>query len=253
MRLGVVIIAKNEEKMIGEAIKSAKFADEVIVYLSPKTTDKTELISRKMGCRIVEQKGVGYGQWRTNTIKEVKNNWLFYLDADERFTPKLAKEIKKIIKNKKRLEPTVYAVPRANYYLGKRVKHGGSWPDYVERFFLKSSLIKWTGELHERPVYKGKLGYLKNPITHLTHRDLTSMVEKTIKWTNVEADLLFKAKHPPVVAWRIFRMMFTKFWERVIKQGAWKDGAVGWINSIFETFNTFIIYARLWEKQQKKL
>ncbi|MFH1601744.1 MAG: hypothetical protein ABIB61_02185 [Candidatus Shapirobacteria bacterium] len=111
---------------------------------------------------------------------------------------------------------------------------------------------KWTGKLHERPVYKGNLGYLKNPIKHLTHRDLTSMLEKTIKWTQTEANLLYKSSHPPMAAWRIARMMFTKFWERVIKQGAWRDGTVGWINSIFETFNTFIIYARLWEKQQER-
>jgi len=252
MNLSVVIIAKNEEKMIEEAIRSSLWADELIVYLDPGSIDKTESLARKMGVRVIGQKGTSFGQWRTSVIKEAKSDWLFYLDADERFTLKLAKEIKKII-SKKEKEFSAYAVPRANYYLGKRVWHGGSWPDYVERLFYKPNLKKWSGKLHERPVFTGKLGYLKNPINHLTHLDLTSMLEKTIKWSEIEADLLFKASHPPVVAWRILRMMLTKFWERMIKQSAWKDGTVGWINSIFETFNTFIIYARLWEKQQKKL
>jgi hypothetical protein len=46
--------------------------------------------------------------------------------------------------------------------------------------------------------------------------------------------------------------MFTKFWERAIKESMWKDGIVGWISIIFEMFDTFIIYAKLWELQQKK-
>ena len=242
MTLSVAIIARNEEELIAEAIKSAKFSDEIVVYLSPQTTDQTEEIARKLGAKIITQKGESFDQWRTNLIKETRGEWLFYLDADERFTPKGGAEIRKIV-NKGSKEFSAYATPRANYYLGKRVKHGGSWPDYVERLFFKEDLKKWENKLHERPIYKGKLGYLKNPIKHLTHRDLASMVKKTIKWGKIEADLLFKANHPPVVAWRIFRMMLTKFWERVIKQGAWKDGTVGWINSIFETFNTFRILA----------
>ncbi len=252
MSLSVVVIAHNEEELIGEAIKSAKFADEVIVYLGLRATDKTEQIAKKLGAKVVPQKGKSFDQWRTNVIKETTGEWIFYLDADERFTPEIAKEIRKIV-SKNGEEISTYAAPRANYYLGKRVKHGGSWPDYVERLFLKKNLVKWESELHERPIYKGSLGYLKKPIIHLTHRDLASMVEKTIKWSKIEADLLFEANHPKVVAWRILRMMFTKFWERIVKQGAWRDGTAGWINALFEVFNTFIIYARLWEKQQKKL
>lgn len=253
MSLTVVIIARDEEKMIGPAIESAKGLGQVLVYLSPDSKDKTAVIAKKKGALVVKRKGDNFGQWRTNVMAEVKTNWLFYLDADERFTSKVKKEIKRVVKKSdKGLEFSAWAVPRANYYLGKRVKYGGSWPDYVERLFYKKSLKKWVGDLHERPIYTGKLGYLKNPIKHLTHRDLTSMVEKTINWTKVEANLLYQAKHPPVVWWRLIRMMLTKFWERIIKQQAWRDGTVGWINGIFEVFNTFIIYARLWERQQRK-
>jgi hypothetical protein len=78
------------------------------------------------------------------------------------------------------------------------------------------------------------------------------MVNKTLAWTDTEAKALFKADHPPVVWWRFIRMMFTKAWERLIKQQMWRDGQVGWVSVIFEVFNTFLIYARLWELQQKQ-
>jgi len=45
-------------------------------------------------------------------------------------------------------------------------------------------------------------------------------------------------------------MIFTKFWERLVKQQMWRDGTVGWISAIFESYDTFIIYAKLWEKQK---
>jgi hypothetical protein len=68
----------------------------------------------------------------------------------------------------------------------------------------------------------------------------------------MEAQALFQNNHPPVVWWRFIRMMLTKIWQRLIVQRMWQDGVVGWISVIFETFDTFLIYARLWELQQKQ-
>jgi hypothetical protein len=78
------------------------------------------------------------------------------------------------------------------------------------------------------------------------------MLIKSISWTDTEAKMLLAVNHPPVVWWRILRMMFTKIWERLIRQQMWRDGTVGWISAIFESFDTFMIYARLWELQQKR-
>ena len=252
MKLSVAIIAKNEESMIKSAIRSCDWADEVVV-LDTGSTDKTKDVAKKMGAEVYEMvtQGLTFADWRTELIKKTKFNWIFYLDSDERFTRGCEKEIRKIIKTKKKPRTTHYAVARENYYLGRRVRWGGSWPDYVIRLFYKPTLKKWTKKLHEEPICKGEIGYLKTPIEHFTHKDITSMVEKTIKWSGIEANLLFNANHPPVVWWRFLRMMATKAWKRLVKQQAWRDGTVGWINSVFEVFNTFIIYARLWEMQQK--
>lgn len=255
-KLVVAIIARDAEDLIADAVKSAQFCDQVLVYLDSRTKDKTKQTAEKHGAKVVINKNTketDFSRWRNQVLNLINKDWIFYLDADERFTPELKKEILEII-NETNGNPkySAYAVPRANYYLGKRVKHGGAWPDYVERLFYKPDLIEWQGQLHERPIYSGELGYLKNPIKHYTHRNLTSMMEKTIKWTKTEADLIYQSGHPPIVGWRIIRMMLTKFWLRVIKQGAWRDGTVGWINSIFEVFNTFIIYARVWSLQQNE-
>lgn len=248
--ISIVVLAKNVENMIEECLESAKFADELIVVDSG-STDKTVEIAKRKGARVINFPGkkLEFAKWRNFGLKESKSDWIFYLDADERITPVLQKEILVTIN-----QPTAvaYEMPRQNYYLGQPVHYGGSWPDYVKRLFLKSKLKGWEAELHENPIIEGSFGRLKNSLLHFTHRDLSSMMEKTREWSKIEANLLYQAHHPPITWWRILRPMATEFWQRgIIKQGI-RDGAVGWIEVVFQVFSRFITYARLWEKQQEK-
>ena len=131
--------------------------------------------------------------------------------------------------------------------------HGGWGNDYVIRLFLKKNLTEWKNPLHEEPVFTGELGKLQNSLVHFSHRDLSSMLEKTLGFTNYEAQLRYEANHPRVIWWRFLRVMLTEFWLRFVKLSAWRDRIEGVIDGMFQVFNSFIIYARLWEIQQKKL
>lgn len=250
-KISMVIIGKNAQDLIKECLDSVKWAEEV-VYLDGGSTDKTlEIVKKFKKAKIKKQKkkNMDFAAWHNQGIEESQGEWIFYLDTDERITPQLKKEILKVIKNSK--EFSAYAVPRQNVLLGKPVKFGGWWPDYQIRLFKREKLKKWKGKLHEQPVFEGNLGYLKNPMIHITHRDLSSMVTKTNQWSEIEADLLYKSGHPPMTWWRFWRIMLTEFWERGIKKQGWRDGDVGWIEIIYQMFSRFITYAKLWEKQQK--
>ena len=87
---------------------------------------------------------------------------------------------------------------------------------------------------------------------HISHRDLSSMLNKTLDFTTYESGLRLKTNHPLVVPWRIVRVMLTEFWLRFVKLSAWRDGVEGIIDGLFQVFNSFIIYARLWESQNAK-
>jgi glycosyltransferase involved in cell wall biosynthesis len=250
-KISIVIITENEEQMIEDCLKSVVWADERII-LDGDSTDKTLQIAEKYQTKIFPQevKEKDWAAWHNQGKTKSSGEWLFYLDADERITPELQKEIMGIIKNHN--SHSAFAVPRQNILLGKPMRFGGWYPDYQIRLFRKDKLIRWQGKLHERPIFKGTLGYFKNPILHLTHRDLVSMVQKTILFSNVEVQLLYQANHPPVVWWRILKVMTGEFFDRFGKKQAWRDGIVGWIEGLFQVFNKFLIYARLWEKQQAK-
>lgn len=253
--LSVVIIAGNEQEMIKDCLLSCSWADSIIL-VAANSSDKTVSIAKSTipDIKIIYTKdeyNKHFSKWRNLGLKQVTTPWLFYLDADERITPQLKQEL--LSTTAQKFDPhALYAVPRHNFYLGHRVKHGGSYPDYVKRLFQKKLFQGFTGKLHEEPQISGPMAHLKSPLLHLTHRCLSSMLTKTISWTDMEAREIDCHGHPPVVWWRILRMMATKFHQRLLKQQMWRDGTVGWISAIFETFDTFIIYARLWEIQQQK-
>jgi len=251
MKLSIIVLAGNEAEVIKDCLKSASFADEIILVLA-NSSDDTEKITKtlKLPLKIVktfDEYHKNFSKWRNLGFKAATGDWILYLDADERISSDLQKEILSTINTNQLF--SYFVIPRANYFLGKRVRFGGSYPDYVKRLYLRKDFSGYQGYLHEEPIIKGTFSYLKNDLLHYTHRNLTSMIQKTLIWTDMEAQALFDSHHPPVVWWRFPRMMLTKIWERLIKQQMWRDGTVGWISVIFETFDTFIIYARLWEKQ----
>ena len=248
--ISVVIIAKDVEEKIKDCIDSVAWADEVIV-IDNGSKDKTKEVAKKMGALVYEFKGKGsYSQWRTEGLNKAKGEWVFYLDSDERVTPNSRNELQQLIKKDSRCD--WYIIPRKNIILGKVMMHGGWWPDDVKRLFKIKSLKGWENDLHEEPEVVGVMGKLTYPLVHLKEDNLSEMIVKTNKWSEVEAKLLFDAKHPKMTWWRFPRIMFTEFWYRFIILRGFMDGVEGTIYSIYQMWSKFMTYAKLWEMQQKE-
>lgn len=243
--LSAIVLTKNEERQIEGCLESVcQLADEIVVVDSG-STDKTLEIVRKYTNKIYTDKSDDFSAKRNLGLEKAGGEWILYIDADERVTPELQKEIAETAKSG---EDVAYFIPRKNFYLGNY-----EWPyiEKIERLFKKEKLANWKGKLHESPIIVGSVGELKNHLVHYTHRDLSSMVKKTIEWSKIEAELRFEAGHPPVNWWRFPRVMLTAFWDSYIKQGGWKVGTVGIVESLYQAFSIFVTYARLWELQNK--
>lgn len=249
MTISIIILCGNEEEVIKSAIKSATWAKETIVVIT-NSTDKSINIIKDTNpkAKIVKNVGGSFSDWRNLGLSYASSQWVLYLDADEIITPQLKKAILKEI-NQARIF-TYFAISRKNYFLGYPVKFGNSYPDYQKRLFLKSKIKKWEGDLHEYPQVHGTMGYIQEPILHNTHRNLFDMVNKTDNWTNLQANNLFLNHHPTMATWRIFRMFITKFIEKFFIQQMYRDKTVGLITSLFESYDTAIIYSKLLEKQK---
>lgn len=193
----------------------------------------------------------GFSQWRNEGLKKAKGNWILYVDTDEIVGKNLKNEILEVIGHKK-LNVGCFAIPRKNIIFGKEFKHGGRKPDYQKRLFLKKNLKKWTGKLHEEPEFFGELKHLKNPLIHYKNSSISDMVEKTNKWSEIEAELMFKANHPKMNIFRFFSAGTREFVLRFIKQLSFLDGVKGVIYGMYQIFSKLISYSKLWEKQLSK-
>lgn len=237
--------------MITDCLKSLQFVDEIIV-IDTGSTDKTNTIARHYKARVIEFKtGNNFSDWRNKGLKEAKGEWIFYIDADERVTPELKNEILNTIKNENNLSDSAFAIPRRNIILGKELRYGGWYPDYVKRLYKKSSLKKWIGDLHEEPVFEGSMGHFNSALIHQKHETITEMVEKTNRWSEIEGKLMFDAGHPPMNIPRFLTAMWREFWQRMVLKRAFLDGSVGIIFAMYQVFSRFTSYAKLWELQVK--
>lgn len=263
--ISAIVIAKNAEGLIADCLDSLSFCDEIIV-VDAGSDDRTKEVAERMGTSVFEHRSQDFSKLRNFGLQKAKGEWILYVDTDERVTRELAHNIKNScgagsrsagqISNIKYQNITAYKIKRKNFYLGNH-----EWPyiEKIERLFRKSHLRGWKGELHESPIIDVRdlpagrqVGELNGYLLHYTHRDLKSMLDKTIEWSKVEAELRFKAGHPKMAWWRFFRVMISAFSGSYIGQGGWKAGTVGLIESIYQSFSIFITYVRLWEMQNKK-
>lgn len=247
MRISALILARNEEATIDGCLRQLDFVDEIIV-LDQSSSDKTVKIAQKYTDKVITTTTHDFDKNRNILLREAKGEWLLYVDSDERIDKSLKEEILNSIQSK---TDSAYYFPRKNFVLGKWLRHGGWWPDYVPKLFKKSDLVEWFGKVHESPKVNGKMSYLKHPLEHHTARSISQMLQKSIIWAKVEAELAASAGHPPVTKLKVLKAMLTEFLSRYILKIGFLDGRRGLIQGIYQALHKAIVLTYLWEIQNK--
>ncbi len=242
--IDAIIIAKNESARIRACIQHLSFCSHIFV-IDNGSTDDTIASAKKSGAIVYTTDSKNFADVRNLGATYSTADWLLYIDADEFVSPSLQTEVEDVIAGNSDIKG--YRILRDNYYLGYL------WPthDGMVRLIHRTSLTAWRGDIHEHAEIQGTVGVLTNHLIHDTHRTLHEMTEKTNEWSEIEAKLRFDTNHPQIVPWRLFRVMLTGFFTSYMKDGGWKMGTVGLIESIFQAFSMFTTYAKLWELQQK--
>lgn len=238
--------------MLVDCLESLSFCDEIIV-IDGGSEDRTIEIAKKMGAKTFTLKTNDFSKLRNFGLAKAGYDWILYVDVDERIDDNLKTSIVHLTANNDRKQQlNAYFLKRKNFYFGSGERNEWPYIEKMQRIFRRNTLVGWRGELHETPLFEGKVGELPGFLLHYTHRDLTSMLAKTIEWSKVEAQLRLKARHPKMTWWRFPRVMVSEFFNFYIRQGGWKVGTLGLIESIYQSFSIFITYARLWELQNKR-
>ncbi len=247
-KLSVVMITYNEEKNLLRSLESIKWADEIVIVDS-SSQDRTKEIARKYTDRIYDFEWTGYGPAKQYALQHATGDWIFSLDADEVVTDELKNEILAIISSEQSVDG--YYICRISNFLGKWIKHGGWYPDYVMRLFKRGKAWCTDSLVHEELILEGRSKKLKGLLRHHTNPDLDHYLEKMNRYTtlNVEelkrtgkqaslADILI---HPPAVFFKMY----------VLKLG-FLDGIQGFLLALYSSFHVLTKYAKLWHANQSE-
>ena len=212
-QLSVVIISKNEEKFIADAVISALFADEVLV-LDSGSIDNTCAIAQEVGAKVLHQDWLGFGAQKNKAVELASNDWVFVLYSDERITTELRSEILNTLKNP---GADGYHVARLNNFFGKDIRHCGLYPDYSIRLFNRQTGKFNDVTVHESVQIKGTTAKLKNHMLHLAFDTVSEFTDKQKKYAELSQKNknLVKAFISPIWTFLkiyVFRLGFVEGW-----------------------------------------
>ena len=165
-KLSVLILTKNESACLANCLASVRGADEIVV-VDDLSQDDTVALALAAGAKVTERKLDSFAGQRNFAQAQASGDWVFHLDADERFSPGLLTAIRRHME----LYPGAAGrVVRHNFAFGRRHRFGVLKTDRVTRLFPRGSAA-WTGPVHERPVFDGQVRPLSGHLDHLTYRD----------------------------------------------------------------------------------
>lgn len=246
--LSAVLNVKNDQLVVKTCLESIKWVDEIVVVLND-STDGTEEIVKKYTKNIFKINGQDFAKVKNLGLEKTKGNWVLFIDADERVLMSLREEIKQLIEKN---EKSAYAISRKNIIFGSKVSYGPYKHDWVIRLVKKSDSKGWIGKVHEHLEFSGQLGYSKNSLLHLTHRDIDQIVLKSLNWSKIDAKLRLEAGHPKMTGWRFLRIFITEIFNQGVKRRGFFAGSIGMMDCLLQVFSLYITYVRLWQLQQPK-
>jgi glycosyltransferase involved in cell wall biosynthesis len=264
----VIVPVRNEEKNLPNMLPLLADFDEVIVVDS-RSTDKTPDIAKSFGYQLVEFDWNGHFPKKRNwTLRNVpiKNEWVFFVDADEYMTPEFMKGLRDAFEDTK--DNVGYWIYYTNYFMGRLLKHGD--PIHKLALFKKSAGEyekidaedddkKWgyAGlELHEQPVLEGgAIGIIRGRIDHKENRGLEAYIKKHNEFSTWEAirylkntkdkkELTFrqKIKYSLMDSWWLSRLYFLYIY--FFKLG-FLDGRAGYVYAQLKKQYFFNIKAKI--------
>ncbi len=241
--LAAVVIARNEEAQLGACLASLSFAEEIVVVLD-RSTDRSAAIARAHGARVIEGAWELEGPRRNAGLDACHCAWIIEVDADERVSPALAAEIRATIAQAR---GEVFLVPMANHIGGTLVRHG--WGAYngvaAKPVLFRAGAKRWgEGRVHPRVTLASAQSMLHQPLDHFVDCDISDMVRRLNRYTDLAALDAVDACTAPTLAGAV-RRIFSRGWKSYVARKGYREGAYGIALATFSALYPLLIYLKV--------
>lgn len=241
--LSVVITTYNEEDNIADCIESVIWADEILVVDS-FSTDRTVEIIESYPVRLEQREYYGSAAQKNWALDRVVHDWVLIVDADERVTEPLAREILELLAEEPEAEG--YAIRRRNVFVDKVIRHSGWSTDTVIRLFRRDKGRYPNRRVHADLAIEGPTPLLDEAFLHYTFRSFDQYFEKFLNYAEWGAAQAFReGKRAGFL--EIFGRPVWRFFRTYVLQLGFLDGRHGLVLCMLMSFGVYLKYARLWE------
>lgn len=186
MTIEAVVLTYNERANLPDCLRSLLWADSLMV-LDSGSQDGTQEVARALGARVVEHPFANFASQRNAALEAAEDDWVFFVDADERSTPELAAEIREAVEG----PAAGWWVPRDNYLFGRLTRYAGWYPDYQLRLLRRGrASYDPTRPVHETVLLDGEQAWLRNCLVHYNYASVGQFIAKQGRYARLEATAL---------------------------------------------------------------
>ncbi|MGB2579853.1 glycosyltransferase involved in cell wall biosynthesis [Elusimicrobium simillimum] len=243
MSISLIIITKNEEHNIAACLKSVEGVADEVILVDGQSTDNTVKIAESLGAKVFTRVFDSFTLQKGFALAQATKDWVLNLDADEKLSEELKKEILETVKD---TDCNGFLLPSKNIFLGRKMNHSGLKGNYKLRLVRRSANARYEGgKVHEVLTADGKTGKLKNVIDHTPYTSIYQYFDKFNKYTSLGAQTKYDQgkKFNPI---QILRPPFDFFKIYIIRLGI-LDGFQGFLWAFFSSLYPFVKYVKLWE------
>lgn len=242
MSISAVVLTKNEERNIKACLDSLSFCDEVIV-IDDESSDQTLDIAKRHGANVFTRLINGdFSAQRNYALEKAKGEWVLFVDADERVSKTLKKEIKKAVSSL--FGFSGYYIVRRDILWGRELRHGEVGNAKFIRLAKRNAGV-WIGKIHERWNVHGKISSLNGLLRHFPHQSITEFLNDINYYTNIRAKELSIQGIQIYWASIIFYPLGKFFINYVFRLG-FLDGISGFIVAMMMSLHSFLVRGKLW-------
>ncbi len=186
LKLTIGILTLNEEKRIANCIRSAQFADQIIV-IDSGSKDRTREIAIDLGAEVHEYPDwQGFAVQRNRVLQRAQGEYIFFLDADEEIPPDLKQEILAVVANG---ADDIWEVQWKEVAFGKLLTRMKS--PSVRRLFKTASILEFSGLVHEKVEMQGgdirAVRRLHSRLLHYSRESVYASLKKLAQYVQLGA------------------------------------------------------------------
>lgn len=248
--LAVIVLTKNEAKHIRDCLTSVRSAADELLVLDAGSEDATVELARAEGARVEFRPFDNFANQRNAAALMTNASWIFYIDADERASPALMREIRECTRAAD-AEVAGFWVPRRNIIFGKEIRHTGWSPDFQPRVLRRArARFDPTREVHELVVWDGETRFLQESLIHYNYETLHQFHVKQRVYTAYEAKIWHEEGKRARLRGFVGQPL-REFFRRYFQLAGWRDGGHGLLLSLLMARYAVTRQKMLWDMRKK--